>query len=150
MCYFPRCESILSMPFCIPGSPIPLARQTRFLVGRVLFGSASISITWFEINLLFEESRSTFRTIPKEPGCSTGLGSKSFPSAFRTAGFQPAPFLATRRWVGFGVMLRASQVGRDILVGLLRVGRIRNRHDQDCRQRANHSPLVHASRAFRC
>lgn len=80
------------MPFCIPGSRIPLTRQTRFLVGRALFGSVSISITWFEINLLFEESRSTFRTIPKEPGCSTGLGSKSFRSPFCTAGLRPASF----------------------------------------------------------
>jgi hypothetical protein len=93
MCYFPRWESIVSMASCIPGSRIPLTKQTRFLVGRVLFGSASISITWFVINLLFEESRSTFRTIPKEPACSTGLGSKSFPSAFRTAGLWPASFL---------------------------------------------------------
>src|SRR6266403_2537557 len=85
MCYFPRCESILSKPFCTPGSRIPLRRQTRFSVGRVLFGSVSISITWFEISPLFEESRSTFRTIPKEPGCSTGLGSKSSPSPFCTA-----------------------------------------------------------------
>src|ERR1700687_2075996 len=42
------------------------------------------------------------------------------------------------------------RVGRHMLLGLLLVGRIRDRHDQDSRQRANHSPLVHASRALRC
>src|SRR6266571_1811702 len=39
------------------------------------------------------------------------------------------------------------RVGCNMLFGLLLVGRIRNRHDQDIRQRANHSPVVHPSRA---
>src|SRR6267143_1899607 len=50
----------------------------------------------------------------------------------------------------FGVICEPRRFGCSMLLGLLRVGRIGNRHDQDSRQRANHSPLVHASRALRC
>ena len=64
-------------------------RWSKSLLAPVLFGSASISITWFGISPLCERSRSTFGTIPKEPASSTGAGSRSFrspfPSVFRTA-----------------------------------------------------------------
>src|SRR5882762_4650044 len=75
----------------------------------------------------------------------TPVGTASFPphSPARrggplAAGWASASYCEPRR------------VGRDMLLGLLLVGRIRNRHDQDSRQRANHSPVVHASRALRC
>src|SRR6202035_1823481 len=57
---------------------------------------------------------------------------------------------AIKRSEGSEVYCEPRRVGRDILVSLLLVGRIRNRRDQDSRQRANHSPVVHASRALRC
>jgi len=107
-CYFPRWESIVSIASCIPGSPIPRTRQTRFSLAQALFGSASISITWFEINPLFEKSRSTFWTIPKEPACSTGPGSKSSPSPFCTAGVSPASPRKTSHEIACSARLRGT------------------------------------------